>query len=74
MGNNGHKSTQVDKDQPPWVCHTCGVKYGFFRPGICTWHKDTCGVCNELHSVTDPRDFGYLVKGWKEKHNANQSE
>lgn len=68
------KKRQVDINQPNWVCHPCGVKYGFFRPGTCYWHKDACGVCSEVQSVTEPRDFGYLAKGWKEKHNANQSE
>ena len=68
------KQIHVDPDQPAWVCYECGVKNGFWKPGIATWHTDTCGVCNHQKSVTEPRDFGYLAKGWKEKRDANRPD
>lgn len=68
------KKTMVDIDQPTVVCYPCGVKYGFFRPGTCSWSKDVCGVCGTEQSVTEPRDFGYLAKGWKEKQDAIKPE
>lgn len=61
------KRPKVDVDQPGQVCYSCGTKHGFFRPGICTWSRDVCDVCGTEQSVTEPRDFGYLAKGWKEK-------
>lgn len=68
------KKIQVDSNQPSLVCYSCGITYGFFRPGTCSWSKDLCDVCGTECSVTEPRDFGYLAKGWKEKHNASKSE
>lgn len=65
------KRMLVDVDQPQWVCYECGVKHGFFSPGLATWHPDTCGVCDQQKTVTEPRDFGYLAKGWKEKRDGN---
>lgn len=63
----------VDVDQPTWVCYTCGRKYGSFKPGTCTWHKDTCGVCGKDATVTEPRDFGYLLQGWRKKYDEDGS-
>ena len=56
------------KKQPAWVCLDCGNKLGA-RPKsansnhVSTWHNETCGVCLQYRSVTEPRDFGYLNKG-----------
>lgn len=61
------KKIQIDADQPAWVCHACGVKYGSFRAGLATWHQDTCGCCSRETSVTEPRDYGYLLHGWKDR-------
>jgi len=61
------KKIVIDPEQPTWVCHKCGVKYGSFRCGIATWHNDTCGVCGKEAAVTEPRDFGYLLAGWKQR-------
>jgi hypothetical protein len=67
------KKIHVDPDQPAWVCHTCGVKYGSFRAGQCTWHSAVCDVCGGVHAVTEPRDFGYLLLGWKEKRDRGEA-
>lgn len=61
------RKIHVDPNQPTWVCYKCGIKYGSFRAGIATWHSDVCGVCGETHSCTEPRDFGYLLLGWKSR-------
>lgn len=52
-------------NQPDWVCHDCGTKYGRGECGIATWHTDTCGVCGKETAVTEPRDYGYLKEGWE---------
>lgn len=67
------KKIQVDPEQPVWVCYDCGRKYGSFKCGIATWHTDTCGVCDEEKACTEPRDFGYLLKGWNNKLNVGQN-
>jgi len=54
-----------------WVCNDCGGKYGkWYQPGAivpkqhcATYHFDTCDVCGTSDvAVTEPRDFGYLLK------------
>jgi hypothetical protein len=68
MANLGRpKKIHIDADQPAYVCHKCGVLYGSFRAGLATWHQDTCGCCGTMTSCTEPRDYGYLLLGWKDK-------
>lgn len=50
---------------PQWVCHPCGTKWGRKECGIATWHIDTCGICGNITSVTEPRDYGHLKGEWK---------
>jgi hypothetical protein len=62
------------KPYPAWVCNNCGVKYGAWYQGgsysgpknhCSTNHYGTCGVCGKTNvSVTEPRDYGHLVKEW----------
>jgi len=52
--------TQDKLDKANWVCHSCGVRYGSRIPQLATYHIDTCGVCGEESSCTQPRDYGYL--------------
>ena len=68
------KKIHIDNDQPQWVCYECGKKYGSFKCGTATWHSDTCGVCGETQACTEPRDFGYLLLGWKEKKNDGRDD
>lgn len=68
------KKIYIDNDQPQWVCYKCGVKYGSFRAGQATWHSDTCGVCGATASCTEPRDWGYLLSGWKNKRDIDEEE
>lgn len=55
--------------QPAWVCNDCGHKYGHpervRQPHIATYHNGECGVCGEYKAVTQPRDFAYLDKEWR---------
>lgn len=56
------------KEQPAWVCLECGNALGKRQKHegsvhISSWSDGTCGVCLKYKSVTEPRDFGYLVKG-----------
>ena len=57
--------------QPTWVCLDCGQKYGRWytngvyhgpSPWCATYHQDHCDVCQRDNvTVTEARDFGYLV-------------
>jgi len=55
------------KDYPAWICASCGLKHGNRPAGVATWHLDKCGVCGEMRSVTEPRDFGHLKAGWEKE-------
>ena len=50
------------KPYPDWICRPCGFAYGRFpsEDRISCWHEDTCGICGEVTSCTEPRDFGHL--------------
>ena len=55
-----------------WVCTDCGTKYGKWYQGgkysgpehhCATYHYNSCDVCGANNvPVTEPRDFGYLIK------------
>lgn len=57
----------MTREYPDWVCADCGEKYGRREVGVATWHIDTCGLCGSECMVTEPRDFGHLKEGWKER-------
>lgn len=59
---------EIAKGQPAWVCWECGDKYRAGKWFVCsTWHTDECDVCKTIKPVTQPRDCGYLRKGWDQK-------
>lgn len=72
-------SDNIAHNQPEWCCDACGKAFGCrYRTmgGLSRWtatyHVGTCGVCGDSQvSVTEPRDFGYLIQGWDE-FRANQ--
>jgi hypothetical protein len=64
----------IDKDQPQWICYACGRKYGSFKAGLASYHQATCECCGKYTSVTEPRDFGYLLDGWKQKRDEPEIE
>ena len=37
------------------------------------WHVGTCGICGIEASVTEPRDFGHLQTGWRERYEREAS-
>jgi hypothetical protein len=49
---------------PIWICHPCGEKHGNRTVGVATWHKNTCDICGDEASVTEPRDYGHLKDTW----------
>lgn len=53
------------REYPVWVCADCGLTYGRRACGIATWHPDYCDICGDYCMVTEPRDFGGLIDGWK---------
>jgi hypothetical protein len=48
------------------VCSDCGKKYGEYHNGVSSVWEGKCNVCDLTKSVTEVRDYGYLVKGIKE--------
>lgn len=61
------------QSQPEWVCIPCGEKWGSWwtggtykgpQPHVATFHEGECGVCGNTRSVTEARDFGYLLPDW----------
>ena len=71
------KNMSSTKVYPSWICWDCGNKYGAWYQGgtytgpkvhCSTNHYGTCGICGNAEvSVTEPRDYGGLVKGWDNK-------
>jgi anaerobic ribonucleoside-triphosphate reductase len=62
-----HRKVDLAPKQPDKVCYDCGRKWGTIRGlTVLCWSKDSCNVCGLDKSVTDPRDFGYLLKGWED--------
>lgn len=45
-----------------WVCSDCGNQYGEPAGHQPTFHFGLCGVCDQIKSVTEPRDFKYFQK------------
>lgn len=44
-------------------CKTCGLQYGVYSVGCSSSYMDTCQVCGEYKSVTETRDYAYLITG-----------
>lgn len=44
-------------------CKDCGLQYGVYSVGCSSSYMDTCQVCGEYKSVTETRDYGYLITG-----------
>lgn len=44
-------------------CKTCGQEYGVYSVGCSSIYMDTCQVCGEYKSVTETRDYAYLITG-----------
>jgi hypothetical protein len=45
------------------VCHSCGTKYGVYSVGCSSVWNGKCGVCDQETSVTEARDYAYLMTG-----------
>ena len=44
-------------------CKECGLKWGVYSVGCSSSYMDTCDVCGEHRSVTETRDYAYLITG-----------
>lgn len=53
------------KETPAFICADCGTMYGRRDIGVATWHIGYCDICGDYCPVTEPRDFGGLLPGWK---------
>ena len=67
--------------QPDWICHECGVQWGRWyedgeylgpNPYCATYHMGECGVCRREKSVTEPRDYGLVRRGWNKSLKVNK--
>lgn len=65
MGAHNEVTAQTLKNAQV-VCHDCGDKYGTYSVGCSSTWEGKCGVCGETKSVTEVRDYAYLMKGIKE--------
>ena len=65
-----------DRDYPAWVLFRLRpqVWQGRSDGHACTVHRGVCGICKEQRDVTEPRDFGHLVKNWKRLIKAANAE
>lgn len=60
-------------ERPTWICQDCGEAYGQWYQGnysgplkhCATFHLGTCDICKNKTSVTEPRDYGHVVRDWK---------
>jgi hypothetical protein len=57
---------------PDWIFLPCGEKHGQREVGRATWHEDTCDVCGQWVTVTEPRDFGHLKDTWRDDAKGNR--
>lgn len=66
-----HNGKQIN-----WVCDDCGEKYGDMPEGhVYTWHYGHCDVCDKDNvPVTEPRDYKYLPRLSKEKHDERSTD
>lgn len=56
----------MSKSYPSAICYDCGEKHGHRVPTMATWYLETCDICGEKASCTQPRDFGHLKPGWED--------
>jgi hypothetical protein len=68
---------ETNKPQRPnWICDPCGQLYGRWYQGnysgplkhCATYHKGKCDICSDKTSVTEPRDYGHVVRDWKYRY------
>jgi hypothetical protein len=45
------------------VCKDCGLKYGVYSVGCSSSYVAKCDVCDEEKSITEARDYAYLITG-----------
>lgn len=70
----------MSHNYPNFICDNCGLRYGKWYIGgvyngpkhhCATYHYGNCDLCNSSNvSVTEPRDFGYLVE-WSVTENTD---
>jgi sulfur relay (sulfurtransferase) complex TusBCD TusD component (DsrE family) len=54
------KEWLTKENYPAWTCRECAESRGYSnRCMISTWHEDSCGWCEQIKAVTQPRDYGY---------------
>ena len=71
----------LESNQPQNVCHDCNHEFGYWTcigPGLSKapvslmkqnkdWHYGECEVCGKETNLTNPKYYGYLYKGWRNK-------
>jgi hypothetical protein len=45
---------------PSWICKECAESLGYKnRFSISCYHPDICGWCEQMKTVTQPRDYSF---------------
>ncbi len=52
----------------PWICFSCGRKYGKSSGGVSTMHNGKCGWCGKDTGVLHFRNYGYPKKPDQTNH------
>lgn len=50
-------------EQASLCCKDCGLTYGVYSVGCSSSWLGTCHVCGEHKSITETRDYAYLITG-----------
>lgn len=60
---------------PEGICQDCGINYGQWHEGgiyrgpehhCATYYLGACGICGKEDAITEPRDYGHLVRNWRD--------
>ncbi len=55
-------------------CKDCGTKYGVYSVGCSSSYTGICDVCGEEKSITEARDYAYLITGIRQLGQKIQDE
>jgi predicted ATP-dependent serine protease len=50
-------------EQASVCCKDCGLRYGVYSVGCSSSWMGTCHVCGAHKSITETRDYAYLITG-----------
>lgn len=65
----------MKSDYPKTICRECALKNKgtIYQDHISCFHHGKCGWCQQMKTVTEPRDYGYPIFNPKKSKISNQS-